>query len=409
MKCLAMLLFTVLTVFFARASSAQAPSNFIVTKLTDNIYRLTGTYPYSTNMVVSVGKDGILLVDTGSKYTAEELKGLVKTLDSGKVKLIINTHEHIEHNGGNPVFGKDAIIIGHENLRMKLTTGRYIVEEYPEEALPSVMFTDSLTVYFNGEEIRLIAIPGAHSDNDIIVHFTKSGIASMGALCTGMHFPSVEGTGGNAARYADAVQKAIDLLPDSVTLVPGHGRDCTMAEEKEFQDMLVKTIEIVRAGLAKGKDAAILMQEKVLKDWASYEGGFVNSDQWIQYIVNGIQNIKPKKALIEALYPAMAGKDIDAVIALYYKLKKEQPDEYGFGEGPLTNAGYYLLGKGQTRDAIKLFELYVKEYPDSWNAYDCLGEAYMNDGQKDSARKNYEKSLQLNPQNSNGVEMMKKL
>jgi cytochrome c-type biogenesis protein CcmH/NrfG len=56
-----------------------------------------------------------------------------------------------------------------------------------------------------------------------------------------------------------------------------------------------------------------------------------------------------------------------------------------------------------------VFEVNVKTHPDSWNAYDSLGEAYMTAGQKDLAVKNYEKSVELNPKNSGGVEMLKKL
>jgi glyoxylase-like metal-dependent hydrolase (beta-lactamase superfamily II) len=74
--------------------TAQEKSNIQVQKLADNIYEFTATYPFSSNMVASVGEDGILLVDAGSKYTAEELKSLVKTLGNGQVKFIIYTHAH---------------------------------------------------------------------------------------------------------------------------------------------------------------------------------------------------------------------------------------------------------------------------------------------------------------------------
>lgn len=78
-------------------------------------------------------------------------------------------------------------------------------------------------------------------------------------------------------------------------------------------------------------------------------------------------------------------------------------------ERAINSLGYRLLRHKRTDDALKVFEANVKTHPDSWNAYDSLGEAYMTAGQKDLAVKNYEKSVELNPKNSGGVEMLKKL
>lgn len=71
--------------------------------------------------------------------------------------------------------------------------------------------------------------------------------------------------------------------------------------------------------------------------------------------------------------------------------------------------GYHLLAQKRIDEAIKVFELNVQEYPKAWNPYDSLAEAYMNAGKKELAIKNYEKSLELNPENKNGAEMLKKL
>jgi cytochrome c-type biogenesis protein CcmH/NrfG len=60
-------------------------------------------------------------------------------------------------------------------------------------------------------------------------------------------------------------------------------------------------------------------------------------------------------------------------------------------------------------DAIRIFQLNVEDHPDSWNAFDSLGEAYMNDGQKELAIRSYERSVELNPNNSGGEAMLKKL
>ncbi|HUO17725.1 MAG TPA: serine hydrolase [Verrucomicrobiae bacterium] len=78
-------------------------------------------------------------------------------------------------------------------------------------------------------------------------------------------------------------------------------------------------------------------------------------------------------------------------------------------ESTVNDTGYGLMRKKKMADAILLFQKNVEIHPDSWNAYDSLGEAYMNNGEKELAVKNYQKSVELNPENSNGVETLKKL
>ena len=78
-------------------------------------------------------------------------------------------------------------------------------------------------------------------------------------------------------------------------------------------------------------------------------------------------------------------------------------------ESEMNNLGYQLLQTKKIREAIGVFELNVAAFPNSWNAFDSLGEAYMGDGNKLLAIKNYEKSLALNPGNTYGIDALKKL
>src|SRR5262249_18408735 len=99
-----------------------------------------------------------------------------------------------------------------------------------------------------------------------------------------------------------------------------------------------------------------------------------------------------------------------AALDVYPRLKQGAIAGYDKpNEGTLNMLGYMLLRDHKVADAIKAFERNVQEYPQGWNCYDSLGEAYMTAGKKDLAIKNYEKSLELNPENKNGAEMLKKL
>jgi len=102
---------------------------------------------------------------------------------------------------------------------------------------------------------------------------------------------------------------------------------------------------------------------------------------------------------------------IEKGIARYHEMKAEsrKTGDYNISEADINELGYQLLREDLVKEAIEIFKLNVAEYPKSWNVYDSLGEAYMKNGDKELAIKNYEKSLELNPENENGKMMLKKL
>ncbi|NQV03310.1 MAG: tetratricopeptide repeat protein, partial [Bacteroidia bacterium] len=100
---------------------------------------------------------------------------------------------------------------------------------------------------------------------------------------------------------------------------------------------------------------------------------------------------------------------IEAAIERYNELKASNRGEYIFKEGLMNTVGYRLLGKDKFAEAIEIFKLNVSEHPGSFNAYDSLGEVYMKNGDTELAIRNYQKSLELNPENENGKKMLEKL
>jgi len=113
--------------------------------------------------------------------------------------------------------------------------------------------------------------------------------------------------------------------------------------------------------------------------------------------------------IVYGLTETLKEEGIDASIALYRDLKKKYPDFYDFSEPMLNKLGYQLLGGSKIKNAIKVFQLNAEAFPDSWNAYDSLAEAYMNNGDKEKAIQNYKKSLELNPDNNNAIQKLKDL
>jgi CubicO group peptidase (beta-lactamase class C family) len=102
-------------------------------------------------------------------------------------------------------------------------------------------------------------------------------------------------------------------------------------------------------------------------------------------------------------------KGTDAALAWYRSVKQEGGKALKLSPGDLNNYGYGLLRERKTADAVKVFEANVELYPEDANAYDSLGEGYMEAGQKEKAIANYKKSLAMDPKNTNAVKMLEKL
>jgi tetratricopeptide (TPR) repeat protein len=122
-----------------------------------------------------------------------------------------------------------------------------------------------------------------------------------------------------------------------------------------------------------------------------------------------IEILANQTPIAEVMLKTITEKDISSAIQQYHELKAAQPDAYDFRELQLDSLGYQLLKMKKINEAIEIFKLNVEVFPQSYNVYGSLAEAYMISGDKELAIKNYEKSLELNPENSNAVEMLKKL
>jgi cyclase len=386
----------------AATISAQDTTVFRITQLTENIYRLTTDEgSYTTNVLVFVGEDGLLLVDTNTEDNADELKEVVESFGKGLPRYIINTHRHVEHVGGNAIFGPSPVIIAHSLLPQKLRSGSYLFDEFPDESLPDITFTDSLTLFFNGERIRLIALAGSHDDNEIIVHFTNSGVVHLSSLINGMNFPSVD-RDGNALLFDSLVSLAIDLLPEDVTVVSGHNDLATWQDLHTYRKMIRETTAIVRAGLDAGDDIAALQEKKVLADYEAFNNSYVSTDKWIEYLATAINNEKhpsvKKKKIYEPLYYALKEGGVGNAIDKYFEIKNDHIGEYDIDETDLLVIGDKLVHKNTAMEAIEILKLYLKEYPQATYTYYAhydISTAYRDIGDKDRAVKHCMKALEL--------------
>jgi len=262
------------------------------TKVSGNVYMLEGS---GGNIGVSIGVDGILIVDDEFAPLAEKIKAALKNLGEGKLKFILNTHWHVDHTGGNAPLGKEATIIAHDNVRKRLSTEQRLeffkqtVPASPSEAWPVITFDQSLSVHFNGEEIKVIHFPHGHTDGDSVIFFTTSNVVHMGDDFFAGRFPFVDlDSGGSVQGMAKNVGEIIPKLPAGVKLIPGHGPISTIDDLKAYHRMLLETTEIVRKKIAAKKSLEQVKKEGLPAAWKSWGEGFIKTDQWLELVYRSL-------------------------------------------------------------------------------------------------------------------------
>ncbi len=256
------------------------------TKVNGNVYMLQGS---GGNIGVSVGADGILIVDDQYAPLADKIKAALKTLGEGKLKFILNTHWHGDHTGGNAAFSSEGSIIAHTNVRKRLAEGMAItgrtVQPASKEALPIITFDHSVSVHFNGEEIRALHLPRGHTDGDAVIFFTNSNVVHMGDLFFNGMFPFVDiDSGGDVEGYMKNIAEVLGKLPAGAKIIPGHGPLATADDLKKVHDMMMKTTGIVRDKMKAGKTLDQIKAEGLPEEWKSWSWQFVTTDRWISTI-----------------------------------------------------------------------------------------------------------------------------
>ena len=277
----------VVSVLLCIAAWAQRDYSRIKIKTTHvagNIYMLEGA---GGNIGVSAGPDGILIVDDQFAPLAEKIRNALKELAEGPLEFLINTHFHGDHTGGNAVFGDEAHIIAHANVRKRLQ-----VEDASKEALPVVTFDDSLSIHFNDEEIRVIHFPNSHTDGDSVIFFTGSNVVHMGDLFFSGRFPYVDlSSGGDVEGLIGHIEKLLAELPPDVKLIPGHGPLSDLDDLKTYHQTLVATTELVRDQIEAGKSLEEIKTAGLPKKWRSWGAGFISTSRWIEIVHRSLAKV----------------------------------------------------------------------------------------------------------------------
>jgi cyclase len=284
----------ILTLFFvcALTSFVHAQQDFSkveikATQVAGNIWMLEGA---GGNIGVSVGQDGLLIVDDQYAPLADKIKAALKKLGEGKLKFVINTHWHGDHTGSNAIFGVDSTIIAHSNVRKRLgqeniNRAGQKVPSAPKEALPLITFDETLSVHFNGEEIKAIHYPRGHTDGDGVIFFTRSNVVHMGDEFVTNRFPFIDfNSGGSVEGLVKNIGDVIGKLPADVKIIPGHGPLSTLDDLKRYHAMLTETVDLVRKQSQTGKSLDAIKASGLPEKYKEWGSGFITTPIWIETI-----------------------------------------------------------------------------------------------------------------------------
>jgi cyclase len=253
------------------------------TPVAGKIFMLAGS---GGNIGVSAGEDGLLMVDDEFAELAPKIQAALDALGAGKLKFVVNTHWHGDHTGSNKIFGATAPILAQTNVRRRLSTDQTVrgdkVPASPKVALPVITYDQSVSVHWNGEEIKIVHFPHGHTDGDSVVFFTGSNVVHMGDDFFNGTYPFVDmGSGGSVQGMAESVGKVLTMIPADAKVIPGHGPLGTRADLERFHDMLVETTEVIRQRMKAGESLEKMQAEGLPEKFKVWGGGFIDTKTWI--------------------------------------------------------------------------------------------------------------------------------
>ncbi|HMC56768.1 MAG TPA: MBL fold metallo-hydrolase [Gemmatimonadaceae bacterium] len=278
--------------------SAQQNFDTVTVKtqaLRGGVYMLTGA---GGNMGLSVGSDATFLVDDQFAPLTPKIQAAIAAITQAPVRFVINTHWHGDHVGGNENFGNaGALLVAHDNVRKRMSVEQFsklfnrTTPASPAGALPVVTFTDSLTFHINGDDLVALHVPPAHTDGDVVVHFTKADVIHMGdTFMTAGSYPLVDiESGGNVNGFVSAADAALAVCGPQTMVIPGHGplTDCNGL--RDWRNMIANVREKVAAEMKRGRTLDQLKAANLTAQYdAKWNNGFIKAPQFVEMVFRSL-------------------------------------------------------------------------------------------------------------------------
>jgi len=264
------------------------------TDLGGGIHMLKGA---GGNLGVCLGEDGVFLIDDQFAPLSEKIMAAIAELDDRHPQFVFNTHWHGDHTGGNENFGEaGSMLVSHANVRRRLSTEQFTAywdrttPAAPDGALPMVTFTDSLSFFYNDQEIVIFHVPAAHTDGDGVVYFPKANVIHSGDVVFYTLYPYIDvSAGGSIDGVIAGTRTIIAMCDDETQIIPGHGPLVNKANLVEYLAMLEDVRGTVAREMAAGKELEAI---QAAKPGAAYDADWgvkwLTSDQFVEMVFDSL-------------------------------------------------------------------------------------------------------------------------
>ena len=243
-------------------------------KITDNLYVLFGM---GGNIAVSVGEQGVLIVDDMFPELIPKIRAAIAELGGDSIDFAVNTHWHFDHADGNLALGPAGThIVAHENSAqmnrvdniVNIVRWKVAQDAYPTAAQPVIAFDESMRFHFNGEVIDLIHAGPAHTTGDVAVIFRKQNAVHFGDVFNNTGYPFIDAdNGGEINGMIEFCKRILSELNEDTTVIPGHGEVVGVDKVRAYVAMLESVRDRVQAMIDEGKTLEDVVSANVTADF----------------------------------------------------------------------------------------------------------------------------------------------
>lgn len=241
-------------------------------QITQGVYYLEGQ---GGNIGLSIGEDGVIMIDDQFAPLTDRILAAIRTLNQGEIRFLINTHVHGDHTGGNENLGRMGILIlARDAVRVRLAATA------PAVALPVLTFSEPISIHLNGEEVRTIPVPPAHTDGDSFIYFANADVLHTGDVFRTTGYPYMDlANGGSLEGLLDALGIAIGMAGPNTKILPGHGRVVGRAEVIAHRDMILAVKARVQSLIAQGMNVD---QVLAARPTAAFDAGMDSPERFLR-------------------------------------------------------------------------------------------------------------------------------